>query len=130
MSLNIDPARWGKHVWKSLHYIAHAFPEQPSEQQKQAALQVMQSLAHLLPCAKCREHYAAYLAEAPPNVESREAFARYLNQLHNKVNARLDKEQVSYDPAVAYGKPSTNWLQIAIAIVIGIVIGYLLCKRL
>jgi hypothetical protein len=126
MTVNIDPARWGKRLWQSLHYMAYAFPEQPTDAQKQAALQMLSSLRELLPCEKCRQHYSAMLAEHPPTVESRTAFATYLNKIHNQVNARLDKEQVPYDPCVVYGKPRNDWLRILVAVVIGIVVGLLL----
>ena len=125
MTVNIDPARWGKHLWKSLHYLAYAFPMQPNTEQKQAALQMLNALSYLLPCAKCRMHYGQFLQANPPDVESRERFARYLNTLHNSVNARLGKELIDYDPDLAYGKKGNDWTRILIAVVIGIVIGLL-----
>ena len=126
MSVNIDPSLWGKVTWKTLHYIGYAFPEQPTEEQKRAALNLLFSLANLLPCEKCRQHYSSYLAESPPNVESREGFARYLNELHNKVNERLGKETVAYDSTRPYGKSQVSWTPILIAVVVGILIGFLL----
>jgi FAD-linked sulfhydryl oxidase len=128
MAINISPQAWGPKLWKSLHYIAFAYPEQPSDEQKRAALGLLQALGQLLPCEKCRQHYSAYLAEFPPNVDSRTAFARYLNELHNKVNARLGKTSIAHDPSQPYTKPAraTSWGQILIAVVFGILLGLLI----
>jgi len=123
MSVNIDPKQWGPKLWKSLHYIAYAFPEQPTEAQQQAAQSLFQALAHLLPCAKCRTHYANHLAETPPQVESRQALARYVNELHNKVNEHLGKQEVAHDPKRPYSKAGASWVPILIAVVVGILIG-------
>ena len=131
MAINISPQAWGPKLWKSLHYLAFAYPEQPSAEQQQAAASLLQALAQLLPCEKCRQHYAAYLSQFPPNVESRAAFARYVNELHNKVNARLGKESIAFDPSTPYAKPAKagiHWGQVLIAVVLGILIGLALSR--
>lgn len=128
--LSISPQVWGPRLWKSLHTIAFAYPEQPTADQQQAARNFLQSLAYLLPCEKCRQHYSEYLQANPPAVENRTTFAMYLNKFHNSVNARLGKDQVAYDANRPYGKTKTNWLAILGAIVFGILIGLIVKQYL
>lgn len=131
MAVNISPRIWGKRQWQSLHYIAFGYPEQPTDEQKQAASNLLYSLQYLLPCEKCRNHYAAYIAEHPPQVNSRTEFAQYINTLHNSVNARLGKPQVPFDPSVPYTKKNSsgiNWTQVIIAVLVGIMIGLLIAR--
>jgi hypothetical protein len=104
MSVNVSPQQWGPKLWKALHYIAFGFPQQPDEQYKTAAQQLMSSLAYLLPCQKCRSHYSEYLKQNPPRIASRSDFMTYISELHNSVNERLGKEVVPTDETVAYTK--------------------------
>jgi hypothetical protein len=30
----MSKVKWGKHVWKALHYIAMGYPDNPTDQQK------------------------------------------------------------------------------------------------
>lgn len=129
MSVNISPSVWGPRMWKTLHTIAFAYPEVPTAEQQQAALSFLTSLAQLLPCQSCRTHFAEYLAKNPPTLGSREQFAKYLNQFHNAVNTRIGKPTVPYDSSRAYGKDSFPWIQIVLAVILGIAIGFLLSRQ-
>lgn len=79
--------------------VAAAFPDTPSEQEKKCAYVFMLSLGSILPCEYCRVHYKAMLAElalSPDHFCSRDAFFRLVFDMHNKVNARLNKPQLPY----------------------------------
>ena len=131
MAVNISPKIWGPKTWKSIHYMAFAYPEQPTDEQKQAASNLLYSLQYLLPCEKCRNHYAAYIAQNPPQVNSRAEFTQYINTLHNHVNGTLGKPVVPYDPSQPYSKAQSsgiNWTQVLIAVVLGILVGLLISR--
>jgi uncharacterized protein (UPF0212 family) len=65
-------------------------------------LQFLNSLCHLLPCTKCQAHLKAYLtntdiqSSSSPHLASRKALTKYLIDLHNDVNARLQKPKLTY----------------------------------
>lgn len=128
MSINVSPSQWGPKIWKSLHYIAYAYPDTPNEAQKQAAMSLVMALRELLPCEKCRGHYSTYVGENPPNVDSRTEFAKYLHQMHNQVNARLGKESFPFDLSRPYAKKDQGWDvgQILFIVLIGVMLGVLL----
>ena len=85
--VNVSPLCWGPETWKSLHLIAHAYPESPNDDEKQAARQFAQALGRLLPCGKCREHYRGNFEHFGQHLEdSRESFETYFRNLHNAVN--------------------------------------------
>lgn len=49
----------------------------------------------------CIAHYATYLTEHPPALDSFDAYRRWTWELHNAVNMRLGKPVVSYEDAAA-----------------------------
>ena len=63
--------------------------------------QFIHGLPDLLPCAKCRVHFRQEIAADPvePHVGSRAAIEKWLVDLHNRVNARLEKPQLTRDEA-------------------------------
>jgi hypothetical protein len=81
--------------------MTFAFPDLPSESEKEAAIALFESLRHLIPCGECCGHYCSELARDPvrPHVHSRTSLSRWLVSLHNKVNARLGKPVYAYDDA-------------------------------
>jgi hypothetical protein len=100
------PNEWGRHAWTWLHYASFGLPETPTPAEQAAALAQLHALSSLLPCSACRDHYRAMLAASPPepHVGSGEAFARYIVDLHNRVNVRLGKPEVDFEAARAmYG---------------------------
>ena len=92
-------AELGRATWAMLHTTAAYYPENPTEEQKQAASDLMHSLGVLYACSHCRAHLAEELEHNPPKTESRAAFSQYVCLLHNKVNTLLDKPQFPCDPA-------------------------------
>lgn len=93
----------GPPLWRGLHAITFAYPEHAPPSHRHAAAAMFESLAYLLPCDGCSEHYRSELAAHPvaPAVGGREALSRWLVDLHNRVNARLGKAQVGYDAVAA-----------------------------
>lgn len=92
---------WGPSAWRFLHAITFAFPDNPSESEKEAAVALFESLRHLIPCGECCGHYCSELARDPvqPHVYSRSSLSKWLVALHNKVNARLGKPAYAYEDA-------------------------------
>lgn len=91
---NVKPQVWGPSFWRMLHTIAYAYPEAPTQAQKSAVTDLLNSLKQLLPCAKCRAHYTEYLDTHAwhQSLDSRDALARFVYQFHEDVNGRLGKQ--------------------------------------
>jgi FAD-linked sulfhydryl oxidase len=92
---------WGPSAWRFLHAVTFAYPEHPTPEQRDAAMQLFLSLRHMIPCGDCCGHYCSEIQAAPPRVESRDALSRWLVDLHNRVNVRLHKPQYAYEDAKA-----------------------------
>ncbi len=94
---------WGPSAWRFLHAVTFAYPENPSEEHKEAARSLFRSLKLMLPCGDCCTHYCSGFALDPvdKHLDSREALSRWLVAFHNKVNARLGKPEYAYEQAKA-----------------------------
>ena len=99
----MDVRLWGPHAWEFFHAVTFAFPDEPTPEDQMSMVQFIYSLRHLLPCKRCREHFANLLREFPPDthVMSRKDISRWMVDAHNKVNARLGKPTMSYEHAQA-----------------------------
>jgi hypothetical protein len=93
----IDIRKWGPATWAFLHTYSFAYPEQPSDADKQHALSLLHTVQRSLPCHECRNHFSKTLTEFQPNLESRDAFSRWLVDVHNRVNVRLGKPEKRYE---------------------------------
>jgi hypothetical protein len=107
----------GPCAWKTMHTIAHNFaaePTEPTTAEKQAAEDFFNSLAILLPCEGCREHYAKYIKQHPVDVSSRHNLARWVYDLHSEINARRHVPNLSFEEVediyAAWTKPKANQL--------------------
>ena len=86
-----DREELGRAGWTLLHTTAAYYPENPNQAQKEAAINLVRSLATLYPCGYCRDAFAEDLEKSPPMVETREDFSVWLCKQHNRVNESLGK---------------------------------------
>ncbi len=98
-----DPKVWGRHLWYYLHTCAMNYPENPTPTDKKEMEEWLKTLPVTLPCRNCSKHYRSYIEEnasrLPEICSTRENLFNFLVDIHNKVNARTDKEEMSYDDA-------------------------------
>lgn len=93
---------WGKPFWNVLHAVTFTYPEKPAADDKERIIAFFSLIPFYLPCSICGMHFARELAASPLTDEvlaSTEPLARWLVDLHNKVNARLKKPLVSFESA-------------------------------
>jgi len=87
----IDPRLWGKSTWEFLDTIVATYPhEKPSLEHRDAVFTLMDSLAVLLPCPLCREHYKDFrkrnsLSEA---LNSRDSFIDFYYNFQKEIAER------------------------------------------
>jgi hypothetical protein len=104
--MRFPPSVWGPIFWHTIHVTALAYPENPSYAQKRAAKEFYESLAHLIPCPKCRDHYQTHLQKMPitPHLDRRADLFRWTVEVHNTVNKVLEKPIVKEAEALQFYK--------------------------
>lgn len=90
-------SQWGPVVWNLIHWFAVTYPEEPEEEDKQRAKVFFESLPQWLWCEECRGHFKDLLKEydIAKLAESRKDLIDLTHELHNKVNQRLKKPEIS-----------------------------------
>lgn len=123
---NINPSLWGPHSWKMLHYITMAYSDNPTNQDKNNMKNFFFSIKNVLPCEKCRVHFALNLEKYPLTdyvLSSRYNLINWLKDIHNEVNIRTGKKQYSYDELIKeYENKNTNNCNVEIVTVILLVL--------
>ena len=77
--------------------------EEPSEDQQIQFTNLLNSIAFLYPCRDCGEHFTKLLAMNPvPKSIYRRTAIKYVCNLHNHVNERLNKPIFDCDKAAEY----------------------------
>lgn len=88
---------WGPPAWIFLHSVTMGYPVKfdPNDldhvNRRNSMIDFFNSLANVLPCKYCRESYDEYIKESPieSNLSTRVELARWLYDIHNKVNYKL-----------------------------------------
>jgi hypothetical protein len=90
--------------WHTIHVVALSYPSNPNYAQKRAAKEFYESMAELIPCPMCREHYKEHLKKLPlsPHLDRRDDLFRWTVQLHNEVNILLKKPIVSETESINF----------------------------
>ena len=65
MLYNINPNIWGKSFWNVIHFITMAYPDNPSDEDKQHVMSFFKDLQFVLPCENCRNHFKSNLITYP-----------------------------------------------------------------
>lgn len=104
---------WGPLLWKILHVIAEKSGKQSNiymrEDEKRAWPLFIKYFGPMIPCPFCRDHYNEWAGTHPFNLPNdyalwQDYIKRYFYDLHEMVNARLEKPSFSYDQLTAtYG---------------------------
>jgi hypothetical protein len=97
---------WGSHFWISLHSATFGFPTNPTRDQKKNYKIFFESVAHVLPCHRCRDHYKKIITSGDTKItdavfENRDSLTKWLYLVHEAVNRELKVNyNVSYDDVV------------------------------
>ena len=99
----IDPSVWGPALWKSIHIIALAYPDDPSQEDAMRYKNFFHAFEHVIPCQVCRAHYAENLRSYPiePHLKSKHDLFSWTVEVHNLVNEQTRKEKISVAEAYA-----------------------------
>jgi len=86
---------WGPAKWHFLHTMSFNYPVNPSAEDKKHYRDYILNLRYVLPCKYCRINLANNLKKKPLkmcHMASREAFSRYIYELHETINRMLKKK--------------------------------------
>merc|ERR1712196_210877 len=81
----------GNHTWTFLHSVAAYYPEVPTTEDETRARNLVDAVAHMYPCSHCAYAFQKDMGDNPPRVASRREFSMWMCEMHNRVNAQLDK---------------------------------------
>jgi hypothetical protein len=101
--MRLGPDVWGPAGWKFLHFIALAYPENPTEEDKYKYKTFFTLLQDVLPCSLCREHYKQNLVKHPLDDDSlltTDSLLHWTIDMHNEVNISNNKKSLSYEEAI------------------------------
>jgi hypothetical protein len=91
------PGCWGPVEWMAMHQMLRGF--QPTPTRKAALVTHLTSLADVLPCSACGNHWRTIAPTV--DTSSRDAALKWSIDAHNSVNERLGKPKLSYAQAIA-----------------------------
>jgi hypothetical protein len=86
---------WGPMMWSYLHTMSFNYPTNPTPEDKKHYKEFVENLQYVLPCKYCRMNLTNNLKEFPIkecHMVSRDAFSRYVYELHELVNKMLKKK--------------------------------------
>ena len=89
----MDTRFWGPSGWCLLHLVA----ANPNHKSLKAVKEWFELLEYVLPCKYCRASFHDYLNLQPltlATVTDREAFSRWLFDIHNRVNGKLRDQEL------------------------------------
>lgn len=86
---------WGPLGWMTLHSTACAYPETPTNSERELMTTWLDMFRDTITCPTCKEHFtqmlANYRATFPNMLQSRHEFVMFTFRAHNAVNRRLNK---------------------------------------
>ncbi len=93
----LDPKVWGPHYWFFLHTLAMTYPHHPNSVTKKKYYEFIQNLPLFLPVEEVSGEFSKLLDKYPitPYLDNRDSFVRWMHFIHNKINEKLEKPQIS-----------------------------------
>ncbi len=93
MDLGIRPEKWGRPLWRSMHWVAAGYVGERVEEYKRYFV----VLSEVIPCPECRGHYRTKLSsdkEFEKAFESNRSLRLWCMNFHNETNKRLGSKEV------------------------------------
>jgi hypothetical protein len=93
----LDPKVWGPHYWFFLHTLAMTYPHHPNSVTKKKYYEFIQNLPLFLPVEEVSGEFSKLIDKYPitPYLDNRDSFVRWMHFIHNKLNEKLEKPQIS-----------------------------------
>jgi hypothetical protein len=93
----LDPKIWGPHYWFFLHTVAMTYPHHPNTITKKKYYEFIQNLPLFIPVEEISKEFEKMIDLYPitPYLDNRDSFIRWTHFIHNKINEKLEKPQIS-----------------------------------
>ena len=93
----LDPKIWGPHYWFFLHTAAMTYPHHPNAVTKKKYYEFIQNLPLFVPVENISKELEKMIDKYPitPYLDNRDSFVRWTHFIHNKINEKLEKPQLS-----------------------------------
>ena len=93
----LDPTVWGPHYWFFLHTLAMTYPHHPNAVTKKKYYEFIQNLPLFLPVEEISSSFSKLIEIYPitPYLDNRDSFVRWMYFIHNKINEKLEKPQIT-----------------------------------
>lgn len=100
--MKYNPEVWGPHYWFVLFTIALGYPHSPNNITKKKYYNFIRDFNLFIPDIEIGISFDELITSYPvtPYLDSRNSFIRWVNFIHNQVNKRLNKEQLSLKDAL------------------------------
>ena len=100
---NINPKIWGPYIWKTIHFVAHGYPEKPNDADKKAYRDFYENIMKVLPCDKCSISSQELFKkiDITSALESNEGLIKWAYTFHDAVNNKLGKVSPSFDDYIS-----------------------------
>ena len=94
---DLDPKIWGPHYWFFLHTISMSYPVHPNAVTKKKYYDFVQNIPLFIPVESMAGEFSKLLDQYPvqPYLDNKESFIRWMWFIHNKINKKLEKPQIS-----------------------------------
>jgi len=94
---DLDPKIWGPHYWFFLHTIAMSYPVHPNAVTKKKYYDFVQNIPLFIPVESMAGEFSKLLDKYPvqPYLDNKESFIRWMWFIHNKINKKLEKPEIS-----------------------------------
>ena len=94
---DLDPKIWGPHYWFFLHTIAMTYPVHPNAVTKKKYYDFVQNIPLFIPVESMAGEFSKLLDQYPvqPYLDNKESFIRWMWFIHNKINKKLEKPEIS-----------------------------------
>ena len=130
----LDPKVWGPHYWFFLHTLVMTYPHHPNAVTKKKYYEFIQNLPLFLPVEEISGEFSKLIDKYPviPYLDNRDSFVRWMHFIHNKINEKLEKPQISlneffikyYDEYKSHDEKLTEYYKFRQKLVyIGIILG-------
>lgn len=97
----VDMDVWGPALWKAFHLVALGYSASEGAAEREGYRAFYEGFGNVLPCHKCRAHYAANFSTLDINdyLQSPEALFAWTVAMHNRVNASKGYREMSIKDA-------------------------------
>jgi hypothetical protein len=93
----LDPQIWGPHYWFFLHTLSMTYPNHPNTITKKKYYEFIQNLPLFIPVENMSKEFEKMILKYPvtPYLDNKDSFIRWMHFIHNKMNEKLEKPQMT-----------------------------------